>query len=271
MDLLAEIGSSRKYNFHSHTQFCDGRAAMADFVEAAVAEGFTHYGFTPHSPVPIASPCNMSMESVAEYQAEFKRLKSQWGSRINLYAAMEIDYLGEDWGPSNQYFEGLNLDYRIGSVHFIPSSSGYVDVDGCPEDFKVKMQRYFSCDIKHVVETFYHQSMKMVEAGGFDVIGHFDKIGFNASSYKPGIEEELWYRALVYELMEMIVSANVVVEINTKAWDNNQRMFPREQWLRYLVEHNVPIIVNSDAHFPHLINAGREKGLALLRELQGRT
>ena len=35
------------YNFHSHTQFCDGRAAMHDFVVAAIEQGFTDYGFRP--------------------------------------------------------------------------------------------------------------------------------------------------------------------------------------------------------------------------------
>ena len=34
---------------------------------------------------------------------------------------MEIDYLNDDWGPANDYFQSLPLDYRIGSVHFIPT------------------------------------------------------------------------------------------------------------------------------------------------------
>lgn len=61
MDFVSIIGSDMLYNFHSHTQFCDGRATMAEFAAEAVAQGFTHYGFSPHSPVPIQSPCNMSM------------------------------------------------------------------------------------------------------------------------------------------------------------------------------------------------------------------
>lgn len=34
MDFLALIGNDRKYNFHSHTQYCDGRAAMEAFAAA---------------------------------------------------------------------------------------------------------------------------------------------------------------------------------------------------------------------------------------------
>ncbi len=36
---------NRRYNFHSHTQFCDGHAPMEAFAAAASAAGFSHYGF----------------------------------------------------------------------------------------------------------------------------------------------------------------------------------------------------------------------------------
>ena len=39
------------------------------------------------------------------------------------------------------------LDYRIGSVHFLPCGDGYVDVDGRFDSFKIKMERFFDNDI----------------------------------------------------------------------------------------------------------------------------
>ncbi len=265
MDFLCEIGGSHRYNFHSHTQFCDGRASMEEFVKEAVARGFTHYGFSPHSPVVTESPCNMTKENVPHYIREVDRLKREWGDKIKLYASMEIDYLGEEWGPSHTYFDTIPLDYRIGSVHFIPSEYGYVDVDGSAENFKAKVDRIFRKDIRHVVESYYHQSVKMVEAGGFDVIGHFDKIGLNASYYKSNIEQESWYRRLVQDLMDLIISKGLVVEINTKAWSGHKRMFPDVKYFEYLCQSQVPIIVNSDAHFPHLIDAARDVAFELLK------
>lgn len=266
MDILKEIGDSRLYNLHSHTQFCDGRADMEEFVKSAIEMGFTHYGFSPHSPLPILSTCNMKHENVSKYLDEFNRLRTEYGDKINLYVSMEIDYLGDEWGPSNSYFDSLPLDYRIGSVHFIPSDFGYIDVDGSADNFKIKMEKYFYKDIRHVVETFYRQSTKMLEAGGFDIIGHFDKIGHNAGHYKEGIETEVWYRKLVYDLMDLIIEKGVVVEINTKAWLDHHRLFPNVEWLPYLKEKGVPMIVNSDAHFPHLINASRDIAFAELEK-----
>jgi len=232
---------------------------MSVMAEAAVASEMLHWGFSPHSPVPIESSCNMSKDDVASYVEEVQRLKNLLGSRINLYTSMEIDYLGDEWGPSHSYFDTLPLDYRIGSVHFLPCGEGYVDVDGRFDSFKIKMERFFNNDIRHVVETFYLQSVNMVKAGGFDIIGHFDKIGHNASMFAPGIEDEEWYVECVDRLVDAIIESGVAVEINTKVWDGEHRIFPAFRYLPRLIDSGVTIVVNSDAHYPDKVDAGREE------------
>lgn len=258
----------RKYNFHSHTQFCDGHDAMEQFARAAVAAGFSHYGFSPHSPVPIESPCNMSRDAVPDYLMEVDRMRSLYGEHTQFYAAMEIDYLGPQWGPSDPYFDTLSLDYKIGSVHFIPSQDGVlVDIDGRFDSFRRKMSEYFREDIRYVVNTFYDQSLEMISRGGFDIIGHYDKIGHNASHFYPGIEEEGWYRDRVEELTETIIKAGVAVEINTKQWADHHRMFPAVTHWKRLKDSGITILVNSDAHYPSLIDASRSDAFAILDTL----
>lgn len=265
---FSEFKNRESYNFHSHTQFCDGKAPMEEFVREAMRQRFTHYGFSPHSPLPLKSPCNMSMDDVPVYLAEVERLKSKYGDKIRLYAGMEIDYLGPQWGPAHPYFDSLPLDYRIGSVHFIPNpEERYVDIDGRYENFRGKMEQYFYRDIRYVVETFYRQSIDMVEAGGFDILGHLDKVGHNAAHYCPGIEDEAWYNQLVDKLVDAVEASGVIVEINTKAWQDHQRMFPSLRYIKRLVEAGVPMLVNSDAHFPSLINASRAAAFAMLEKL----
>lgn len=104
----------------------------------------------------------------------------------------------------------------------------------------------------------------MIDAGGFDIIGHLDKIGHNASQYAPGIEDTPWYRTLADELVDHAIAANITIELNTKAWDAHRRLFPSPRHIRHLVESNSPLIVNSDAHVPALINAGRQYTFTLL-------
>lgn len=268
MNFKEIIASTDRYNFHSHTQFCDGHAPMADFAANAVATGFRHYGFSPHSPIPFDSPCNMSLADVPAYLAEVQRLRKLHEGQISLYAAMEVDYLGDEWGPANGYFRSLPLDYTIGSVHFLPADGGYVDIDGRFERFRLNMERYFHNDIRHVVRLFYSQSIKMVEAGGFDIMGHLDKIGHNASHFHPGIEDEAWYRALADDLADCIIARGLTVELNTKAYaDHNRRIFPSRRLLKRLLDAGVTILVNSDAHRPALIDASRAEAFDIISQL----
>lgn len=265
MNILEELADSTLYTLHSHTEFCDGRAQMEAFAREAVKRGFTHYGFTPHSPVPIVSPCNMTVENVPVYLAEVKRIKEAYGDKCKFYAGMEVDYLGDDWGPATPYFASLGLDYTIGSVHFIPSQSGeMVDIDGRFERFARNMHDHFEDDIHYVVKTFYSQSERMLETGNFDILGHFDKIAQNGSLFHPGLEDEEWYQKLVDDYIDRIVASGVVVEINTKAYAEHSRIFPSERYVGHLKSAGVPLIVNSDAHVPALIDASRTYALELL-------
>ncbi|MDE6077773.1 MAG: hypothetical protein K2G29_08580, partial [Muribaculaceae bacterium] len=59
LDLRRVVATTDSYNFHTHGQFCDGRDTMEAMAKAASDAGLLHLGFTPHSPVPIKSPCNM--------------------------------------------------------------------------------------------------------------------------------------------------------------------------------------------------------------------
>lgn len=266
--ILDDIGDSRRYTLHSHTEFCDGRATMEAFARKAVEEGFTHYGFSPHSPITIPSSCNMIRDNVVRYDAEFQRIRDTYGDKVKFYRSMEIDYLGVECGPANDYFQNLGLDYSIGSVHFIPNQDGeYVDIDGRYESFKGKMEKFFRDDIRYVVETFYSQSCRMLEAGGFDIIGHLDKIGCNAGYYQPGIEDESWYQSLLDDLINRVKDSGVVVEINTKAWEQHHRMFPIVSKWERLVKAGVPIVINSDVHVPALINAGRDEAYTIIDRL----
>ncbi len=180
---------------------------------------------------------------------------------------MEIDYLGPDWGPAHPYFAGLDLDYSIGSVHFLPAKSDpsrFIDVDGRPERFVQYMHEYFDDDIEYVVEEFYRRSSAMVRAGGFDILGHLDKIGANASYYLPGIERRRWYLDALNALVDDVIASGVCVEINTKSLAQTGRLFPRETVVARLYRAHVPLLVNSDTHYPDLINAGRPYALSLL-------
>lgn len=142
-----------------------------------------------------------------------------------------------------------------------------VDIDGHFDNFKRRMEKYFRNDIEYVVDAFYSQSEAMIAAGGFDILGHFDKVGQNASYYKPGIEQSSFYQAYIDRMVELISARKLTIELNTKARAEHGRFFPSESALARLLEAGVTVLVNSDAHRPECINASRDEALRLVENL----
>lgn len=266
-DILDLTKKSKKYNLHSHTEFCDGRATMEAFARKAVEEGFLIYGFTPHSPIPFISSCNMLKDNVGRFAEECERIKKQYPQTLFL-KGMEIDYLGTQWGPSTSFFSDLGLDYSIGSVHFIQNKKKeWIDIDGSNESFAVKLHKDFNNDLDYIIKSFFGQSMEMVIKGGFNIIGHFDKIADNASFVSPGIEDTQEFISQVENLIAEIKKAGLTAEINTKKVDAKKRFFPHTRYWKVLIDNEIPIVVNSDAHVPALINAGRDEAFSILNNI----
>lgn len=268
MSFLDVVLSTNDYNFHSHTQYCDGRASMKKMTQAAIDAGLSHYGFTPHSPIACESGCNMSYDSVRYYVDEVKRLREFYGEQIQLYTSMEIDFLSRDFGPHIDYFQDLSLDYRLASVHFVPNYDGVpIDCDGRFERFRQRLHEEFHDDLRYVVEKFFEHTLTMIELGGFDVLGHFDKIAHNASLAQADIEEQSWYSAYIDDVISKSKYANLAIEVNTKAYVEHGRLFPSTRWLEKVLSAGLTVVVNSDAHYPEKIDSGRKEAFQIIKEL----
>lgn len=262
------ISGTYDYNLHSHTQFCDGRASMETMAAAALDCGMKIYGFSPHSPVPVESGCNTAKERMDEYLAEASRLRDLYDGKMRILTSMEVDFLSADFGPHIDYFQRLPLDYMIGSVHFVPNQEGIpIDCDGKFDNFSRNLELYFRNDLRYVVEKYFEQVLTMLERCGFHILGHLDKIAGNASQADPDIENQRWFEALIDDVVSHAVSAEVTVEINTKAFNDKKRFFPADRWWHKVLSAGLPIAVNSDAHYPDRIAAGRQEALQCLRKI----
>lgn len=268
-EIISLTNSTDKYNLHSHTQFCDGRAPMEDMAVAAYRRGMEIWGFSPHSPINIDSPCNMLPEDMDDYLREADRLKEEYDGKMRVLTSLEIDFTGHDFGPHIDYFQRLPLDYRIGSVHFVPNQDNILlDCDGKYERFSSYLRDGFRGDLRYVVEKYFEQVLRMIEEGGFGILGHFDKIAGNAAIADPKIEDAGWYEALIYDVIRHAGWKGYAVEINTKSILDKKRFFPAVRWWHKMKEAGLPILVNSDAHYPDKVNLGREEALKLWREIR---
>lgn len=257
-------------NYHSHCDYCDGHAPMEDFVQAAIEAGFTSYGVSSHSPLPDYTGHNhvLQRDKVGEYINEIERLKIKYADKIELYASMEIDYIDDEFNPASEYFQSLELDYRIGSVHFLKVGHRTVmDADTRPDKFVINLQQYYDNDLRQLVVDYFDTKMRMISLGGFDFVGHADKVSMNAGRVDAGITSQVWYRDKIRQYFEFIAQSKVMIEINTKAFHSAGLFFPNEEHFRLLREFQIPLVVNSDAHSPHLISSGRMEAIERLKSV----
>lgn len=257
-------------NYHSHCTFCDGRSIPEDFVRFAISQNFRAYGFSSHAPLPFETFWNMSKDNMQDYLAEINRLKCKYQESIEIYVGLEIDYLDDTYNASIPYFKQLPLDYRISSIHFLPVGTSLEEknmacIDGPFKDFESSVAKYYDGNISNMIDHFFDNTMKMIESGGFDIIGHMDKIYMNGSRCNGFSFDTSHYKDAINAILERVSSKNIMIEINTKNLTRKNHTYPHYNYIKRLKELNIPVMVNSDCHYPDLVNDGRELAFNLLK------
>ncbi|MDR3652691.1 MAG: histidinol-phosphatase [Paludibacter sp.] len=247
-------------NYHSHCIFCDGRSSMEDFVKFAIAKNVRKYGFSSHAPLPFLTKWTMLEDDFADYQTEFFRLKRKYENVIELYFGLEVDYIDNCSNVHNTFFEDKIFDYLIGSIHYLDklSENNYWTIDGDFKEFDKGLNILYGGDIRLAVNRFYEISSLMIQNGGFDIVGHFDKISLHISHYKNFNPNDKWYENLVGEVLQLIKEKGMILEINTKSMTEKGITYPHRQFYSLIKQLDIPIMVNSDCHYPTNVIDGFE-------------
>ena len=239
-------------NYHSHCLFCDGRSTMEEFVKFAIAKGVKKYGFSSHAPLPFHTKWTMVEDNFVEYQAEFIRLKIKYENQIELFFGLEVDFIENLTNVNTYSLKDKSFDYIIGSIHYLDKLpyGGYWAIDGDFSEFDKGLYALYNGDINQAVRRYFEISDKMIENGGFDIVGHLDKIALNSYNYKEFNPKIGWYKNLVGELLMKVKEKGLILEINTKSVIEKGFTYPDQQFFPLIKELDIPIIVNSDCHYP---------------------
>ncbi len=253
--------------YHCHTQFCDGASTAEEMVLAAIEANFSALGFSSHAPVPFDACWTMPPQKSEEYTRELLRLKEKYSDKIQIYRGLEVDYIKNETNALTDAIQAFNSDFLVGSVHFLGKNRYDGErwtVDGDKEEFNAGLQDMYDGDIKRLVKDFVEQSAAMMELGGFDIVGHIDKI------YQHGMEyfslDEKWYRNEIISLLELAKSKDYIVEINTKYYHLLKIMFPHQSFFKELKRLNIPVHVNSDCHQKQMMTASYKEAYQFLKE-----
>lgn len=260
-------------NYHTHCTFCDGRSYPEDFLKNALSKGMKSYGFSSHGPLPFDTAWTMNADDLPEYVQEIDRLKQKYENQIEIYLGLEVDYLDENHNATSPVYRSIATDYLISSIHYIshPVSKDLLCIDGNFIDFEQDVQRIFDGSIENVVRTYFAQTLSMIHSGGFDIVGHVDKIYMNGSRF-AGFEKWQW---LIDELMNEVLIAikqtGLILEINTKSYHSKGITYPNQRHLNLVLTHQIPITINCDSHTPDLVLDGKREVANLLYEIGFRT
>ncbi len=259
-----------KFNYHTHTCFCDGSSNPEEYVLAAIDKGFSHLGFSGHAPVSFANTFAIKDEELGPYCRMARELQAKYAPLIHIYLGLEFDYIPTVSKDFSHYTQLYRLDYTIGAVHLvkIQGNDFLWFIDGAKiEEYDKGLQELFDGNIRQAVTAFYHQTNEMILSQEFDVVGHFDKIKMNNKN-RYFSESESWYQHLIMETLDVIRQSGRICEINTRGLYKNRHpdYYPSHGLWRQMKQMSIPVTISSDAHHPSELDLFTNEALVLLKQ-----
>ena len=263
------------FNFHTHTNFCDGNSEPETYVKKALDSGFKKLGFSGHAPVPFKNSFAIKEDNLENYFIKIRELKEKYINQIDIYLALEIDYIPGLTKDFIDFRKQGKLDYTIGSIHLVTNikTKKLWFIDGAKiEEYDEGLQRAFDNNIKEGVTAFYHQTNEMLLNQNPDIIGHFDKIKMNNRN-RYFLQNEKWYQQLISETLAIIKEKETIVEVNTRGLykKRSDELFPGTDVLKQILKMEIPITVSSDAHKPEELSLLLNETNLTLKEIGFKT
>ncbi len=259
------------FNYHCHSNYCDGSEPLESYVLSAINKEFKAIGFSSHAPLWFENAWNMPIAKLDDYFAEIEALKKKYASQIEIYKSLEIDFLeGKDvWLQS---FQSDQLDYNILSVHFLKAKSGeLIEIDGPTDAFLTQLATNWNNDQDLFIRSYFRAFEVMEVPSTQTIIGHFDKIKMhrNANGTQVIDTDSAVYKEASEVALQAIAQSGAFLEINTRGMYKKQLdyPYPSPELLKRAFELKIPLVLNSDAHHPDELDACFETTAAFLTGL----
>ena len=230
-----------KQNFHTHTNFCDGANSVEEMPQAAIKCGLTSLGFSSHAYTPHDESYCMKLEDYEKYRDEVLSAKEKYKSQIKIYLGIEQDYYSVP--PT------IDLDYIIGSVHYVEKDGVITPVDETREHIENAVKNIYG-DIYTFIEKYYQTVADVVNKTNCDIIGHFDLCEkFNGDGTLFDRENPRYINAYK-KAVDQLIPSGKIFEINTGAMARGYTDFPypHKNILDYISKCGGKFIISSDSH-----------------------
>lgn len=216
------------------------------FIEEGAKRGIVEIGFSEHAHRFVQArdlyasvgfrgrwTAGEAVENIEEYIDIVEKAKNL-GLPVKL--GIEMDYIPEYESEIREFLCNYPFDYVLGAVHWI-GDFGFDNPELLNEwDFR---------DIDETYLEYFDILLKAIESGMFDCIAH------------PDVIKVFGHRAArdmsrMYELVaDAIKRAGICAEVSTAGLRKIVgEMYPSPHMMEYFEAYNVPVMINSDAHWP---------------------
>lgn len=234
---------SIRFNYHTHTTYCDGIDTPEEMIRYAIEKGFDTIGFSGHSHTPHDESYAMSIETARVYRDELRALREKYADQINVLIGVEFDYFSDevrdDW------------EYCVGSVHYVQADSGeFLAIDESADITLGGVEKYFNGDIYSLCERYYETVSDVVSKTHCNLIGHFDLVTkFNERIPMIDVENPR-YVAAYKKALDKLVPMGIPFEMNSNAVAKGYRTepYPSKEILREISSRGGKVILSSDCH-----------------------
>lgn len=248
-----------KQNLHTHTTYVDGKDKPEEMVIEAIKRGLDSLGFSEHSLVECSlNPKKLTLTQMEKYIAEINTLKEKYRDKIKIYCGLELDLFSS--------VSTKDLDYVIGSAHYIKIGEKYYVVDGSKDETSTVIKEQFGDDGLKFARKYYETVSQIPEVHKVDIIGHFDLLAKNIErlDYLDSTARE--YLNLGFEAIHNLKGRIPLFEVNTGAIARGYRTkpYPQIDFIKEFKNCGFGAVITTDCHDKNFLECYFEESKQLL-------
>ena len=245
------------FDFHLHSSVsfdADGNAEL--MVKVAEEIGLKEICFTDHYDFWPDKNTKPYLFSINEYNNVYNKLNSKI---IKIRKGAEFGLT--DWNAPelDNLLKLLNLDFIIGSVHYLKSGDPYNKPFWENQSVKDALEQYFKVVLECVK---IHKN--------FNVLGHLTYI----SKCPPNPEKKPIcykdYSDICDEIFKQLITKGIGLEVNTSGIDSAGVFLPDNEYLKRFKELGGEIVtIGSDSHNEKRVGQYAKEALEMLKDIFG--
>ncbi|EYE87546.1 histidinol phosphate phosphatase [Fervidicella metallireducens AeB] len=200
------------YDYHIHTTYSiDGHNSINEICDQAIKSGLKEIAITDHFELSSLDDNYMDFNIIG-YLSEISHANELYKGKLKIKSGIELGQPHMYPDIVKKLLQCNQLDYIIGSLHKLPDSTDFSEID------------YSKYTLEDICSIYLNNLKKLLTCDSFDCIGHLDLIKrYSCNHYKERVTLSLQHE-LLREVLKLIVLNGKGIEINT----SGIRQSPRE-------------------------------------------